>query len=124
MALEKNIIWRDKKRILGMPISFTRYALSYDRLYVTVGAINIRDDEVLLYRVRDISVRRSLWQRMANLGTVTVNTTDKSTPIVVLKNIKDPLIVKELIHENAEEMKIKRRIRLGETVNIDDDDLD
>ena len=64
MALEKNIIWRDKKRILGMPISFTRYALSYDRLYVTVGAINIRDDEVLLYRVRDISVRRSLWQRM------------------------------------------------------------
>ena len=124
MALEKNIIWRDKKRILGMPISFTRYALSYDRLYVTVGAINIRDDEVLLYRVRDISVRRSLWQRMANLGTVTVNTTDKSTPIVVLKNIKDPLIVKELIHENAEEMKIKRRIRLGETINIDDDDLD
>ncbi|MBE6543934.1 MAG: PH domain-containing protein [Ruminococcaceae bacterium] len=124
MALEKNIIWRDKKRILGMPISFTRYALSYDRLYVTVGAINIKDDEVLLYRVRDISVRRSLWQRMANLGTVTVNTSDKSTPIVVLKNIKDPLIVKELIHENAEEMKIKRRIRLGETINIDDDDLD
>ncbi len=124
MALEKNIIWRDKKRILGMPISFTRYALSYDRLYVTVGAINIRDDEVLLYRVRDISVRRSLWQRMANLGTVTVNTSDKSTPIVVLKNIKDPLIVKELIHENAEEMKIKRRIRLGETINVDDDDLD
>lgn len=124
MATEKNIIWRDKKRILGMPISFTRYALSYDRLYVTVGAINIKDDEVLLYRVRDISVRRSLGQRLFKLGTVTVNTSDKSTPVVVLKNIKDPLIVKELIHENAEEMKIKRRIRLGETVNVDDDDLD
>ena len=124
MATEKNIIWRDKKRILGMPISFTRYALSYDRLYVTVGAINIKDDEVLLYRVRDISVRRSLGQRLFKLGTVTVNTSDKSTPVVVLKNIKDHLIVKELIHENAEEMKIKRRIRLGETVNVDDDDLD
>ena len=124
MTNEKKIIWSDKKRILGMPISFTRYALSHDRLYISVGAINIRDDEVLLYRVRDISVRRSLWQRIAKLGTVTVNTSDKSTPVVVLKNIKIPLIVKELIHENAEEMKIKRKIRLGETVNIDDEDLD
>ena len=125
MANEKNIIWSDKKRILGMPISFTRYALSEDRLYITVGAINIKYDEILLYRVRDISVRRSLWQRLTKLGTVTVNTSDKSTPVVVLKNIKLPLVVKELIHENAEEMKIKRRIRLGEVVNIDDeDDLD
>ena len=124
MAEEKKIIWNDKKRILGMPISFTRYALSYDRLYITVGAVNLKYDEVLLYRVRDISVRRSLGQRMMKLGTVTVNTSDKSTPVVVLKNIKNPLIVKELIHENAEEMKIKRRIRLGELVNMDDDDLD
>ena len=125
MAAEKKMIWSDKKRILGMPISFTRYALSDDRLYLSVGAINIRDDEVLLYRVRDISVRRSLWQRMMKLGTVTVNTTDKSTPILVLKNIKNPLIVKELIHENAEEMKIKRRIRLGETITtIEEEELD
>jgi len=123
--MENRIIWKDKKRIMGMPISFTRYSLSSDRLYTSVGAVNIKDDEVLLYRVRDISVRRSLWQRMFKLGTVTVNTSDKSTPVVVLKNIKAPLIVKELIHENAEEMKIKRRIRLGEVVNIDDeDDLD
>lgn len=123
--MENRIIWKDKKRIMGMPISFTRYSLSSDRLYTSVGAVNIKDDEVLLYRVRDISVRRSLWQRIFKLGTVTVNTSDKSTPVVVLKNIKAPLIVKELIHENAEEMKIKRRIRLGEVVNIDDeDDLD
>ncbi len=116
MAGEKKILWSDKKRILGMPVSFTRYSLSEDRLYISVGAINLKDDEVLLYRVRDISVRRSLGQRIMKLGTVTVNTSDKSTPVVILKNIKDPLIVKELIHENAEEMKIKRRIRLGETV--------
>ena len=125
MAMENRIIWKDKKRIMGMPISFTRYSLSSDRLYTSVGAVNIKDDEVLLYRVRDISVRRSLWQRIFKIGTVTVNTSDKSTPVVVLKNIKDPLIVKELIHENTEEMKIKRRIRLGEVVNVDDDeDLD
>ena len=125
MSINIAYLWKDRKRWLGMPITFTRYALSEDRLFISVGLLNIKDDEVLLYRVRDISVRRSLWQRIFKLGTVTVNTSDKSTPVVVLKNIKDPLIVKELIHENTEEMKIKRRIRLGEVVNVDDDeDLD
>ena len=26
-------IWKDRKRILGMPITFTRYRLSEDRLF-------------------------------------------------------------------------------------------
>ena len=33
MAIERNdIIWKDRKRFLGMPLSFSRYALSEDRL--------------------------------------------------------------------------------------------
>ena len=49
-------IWKDKKRYFGMPISFTRYAMSEDRLFTSVGFLNIKDDEVLLYRVRDIDL--------------------------------------------------------------------
>ena len=30
-------IWKDRKRFLGMPLSFTRYALSEDRLFLSVG---------------------------------------------------------------------------------------
>ena len=44
-----NIIWKDRKRYLGMPLSFTRYSLSEDRLFLSVGFINLRDEEVLLY---------------------------------------------------------------------------
>ena len=57
-------IWRDRKRFLGMPLSFTRYALSEDRLFLSVGFFSIKDEEVLLYRVRDISSSRTLWQRL------------------------------------------------------------
>ena len=53
-------IWKDRKRFLGMPLSFTRYALSEDRLFLSVGFFSIKDDEVLLYRVRDITTSRSL----------------------------------------------------------------
>ena len=118
-------IWTDRKRYMGMPLSFTRYALSEDRLFLSEGLLSVKDEEILLYRVRDISVKRTLWQRMFGVGTITVASSDKSTPTVVLKNIQNPIEVKELIHENVEETKIKRRVRLGEIMSdVDDYDDD
>ena len=119
-------IWQDKKRYFGLPLSFTRYAMSEDRLFTSVGLLNLKDDEVLLYRVRDIDTKRTLWQRLFGVGTVTVMSSDKSMPNMVLKNIKNPMDVKELIHEQVEDMKIRRRVRFGEIMSADvdhDDDL-
>ena len=117
-------IWQDRKRYLGMPLSFTRYAMSEDRLFTSVGFLNIKDDEILLYRVRDIDTNRSLWQRLFGVGTVTIVSSDKTLPTLVLKNIKRPVEVKELIHRQVEDTKIKRRVRFGEIMgsNFEDDD--
>ncbi len=116
-------LWHDRKRILGLPLSFTRYALSEDRLFLKRGFMNVRQDEVVLYRVRDLRVSQSLWQRIFGVGTVTVVSTDKSIPELVLKNIRQPNEVKELIHEYVEKMKIERRMRVGEmSMDIDGDD--
>lgn len=124
-------IWRDRKRFLGMPLSFTRYALSEDRLFLSVGFLNIKDEEVLLYRIRDISSSRTLWQRLFGVGTVTVVSSDRTMPTMVLKNIKRPVAIKELLHNQVEEMKIRRRMRVGEVMGMqdynesgDDSDLD
>ena len=117
-------IWKDRKRYLGMPLSFTRYAMSEDRLFISVGLLSIKDDEILLYRVRDIDTQRSLWQRLFGVGTVTVISSDKTMPNMVLKNVKDPVSVKELIHKQVEEMKIKRRVRFGEIMGASVDDTD
>lgn len=121
--LNLNYLWQDRKRFLGMPLSFTRYALTEDRLFLSVGFFNVRDEEILLYRVRDISTSRTLWQKIFGVGTITVLSSDKSMPTLVIKNIKCPLATKELLHQQVEEMKIKRRVRLGEimTSNADDD---
>ena len=124
MSLTIEQLWHDRKRYFGLPISFTRYSLSEDRLFISVGFLNIKDDEILLYRVRDIDTSRSLWQRLFGVGTVTVMSSDKTMPTLVLQNIKDPVFVKELIHKQVEETKIKRRVRFGEIMTDADGDGD
>lgn len=125
MSITIESLWKDRKRYFGLPLSFTCYRLSEDRLFVSEGFLNIKDDEILLYRVRDIDTRRSLWQRLFGVGTVTVLSSDRTMPVLELKNIKDPLFVKELIHKQVEEMKIQRRVRFGEIMTAsDEEDLD
>ncbi len=116
-------IWKDRKRHLGLPLSFTRYALSEDRLFLSVGFFSIKDEEILLYRIRDISTSRSLWQRIFGVGTITVVSSDKTAPTLLLKNVKNPLDVKELLHRQVEEVKIRRRIRVGEIMTDVPEDL-
>lgn len=122
-------LWTDRRRRLGMPLSFTRYALSNDRLFLDTGLLNTQCDEILLYRVRDISLNISLFQRIFGVGSITITSSDRSLPTLVLKNIKRPREVKELIHNTVEKMKIERRMRVGEIMNYsydpdDDDDHD
>ncbi len=122
MSVHISFLWKDRKRFLGMPLSFTRYSLSEDRLFISQGFLSIKDDEILLYRVRDIDTKRMLWQRIFGVGTVTVLSSDKTMPSLVLKNVKDPIMVKELIHTQVEEAKIKRRMRFGEIMTDADGD--
>ena len=128
MSVTITSLWKDRKRYFGLPLSFTRYSLSDDRLFISEGFLTIKDDEVLLYWVRDIDTRRSLWQRLFGVGTITVISSDKTMPNLVLQNVKDPVMVKELIHNQVEDAKIKRRVRFGEIMtdaDVDDaDDLD
>jgi len=122
MLNEPEKIWKDRKRILGMPITFTRYSLSKDRLFLETGLLNTKAEEILLYRVRDISLSITLGQRIFGVGTIEIKSSDRTIPVLVLKNIKHPRQVKETIHSNVEAMKKERRMRVGEIIDSSDDD--
>ena len=117
-------LWQDRKRHLGMPISFTVYSLSEDRLFRETGLLNRTYEEVLLYRIRDISLKRSLWQMIFGVGTIIVHSSDKSSGTLEIENVKSPKQVKELIHQLVEESKTRRRFRFGEFDTIGDDNED
>ena len=74
----------------------------------------------MLYRIWDISSGRTLWQRLFGVGIVAVISSDRTMPTLVLKNIKRPLAIKELLHNQVEEMKIQRRMRVGEVMGMPD----
>ena len=118
-----NIVWSDKKRHLGLPLSFTKYSLSDDRLFRQTGAFNIHEEEVLLYRVSDISLTRSFGQRIFGVGTVCIQSSDKTCPHLDLVNISAPRAVKELIFEKVEAAKLARRMRTTEVLDDADDEF-
>ena len=110
------LIWSDRKRYFGLPLSFTKYAISEDRLFQTTGLLNLKFEEILLYRIRDLELKLTLGQRLFGVGSVMIHSSDKTMPTLELKNIKKPRQVKEMLYRQVEDCKDLRRMRTMEFV--------
>ena len=111
---DDKILWKDRKRWLGMPLSFTRYEVSEDRIIVRRGLLNTEVDETLIYRIMDIKLVRSLGQKIFGVGTVTLISTDKSCPELELKNIKQSDHVRKFLSKLIEQQRAARGITSSE----------
>ena len=114
-----NIIWTDKKRILGMPISFTRYSLvenpgDWSKIFVKSGFLSTTIEEINLYRVYDIKIHQSLGQKIFGVGTITLCSNDITTPVIELWNIKKPYEVRNLLAQKIEEARDEKGVRIWE----------
>lgn len=107
-------IWEGRKRHLGMPISFTSYKLTNERIFRKAGFLVVHIDQTMYYRVQDIQFSRSIGQWFFGVGTVTVISNDKSVPDLKLENIRDAERVKEIIHRNVEDVRAKMGIKPNE----------
>ncbi len=104
------ILWKDRKRILGMPISFTRYIIDDERLTCRIGLLNTRTNDVLLYRILDIKLVQSFGQKIFGVGSLTVYTADQSDNQILLKNIKKPEKVRRFLGDLVEAERNERRL--------------
>ncbi len=120
MAKEENvknpeIIWQDKKRpIFGLPLSFTTYTLYKDRLYTTIKFLSVHEDEVRLYRIFDITLTRSLFERLFGVGTIICHSADVSSPVIEIRNVKNPEMVRTKLSELVEKYRDEKNITAGE----------
>lgn len=103
--------WYDRKRLwCGLPWTFTKYGMSDDRLFVEKGLFNVRGMEVRLYRILNISIQRSLIQRIFGLGTIHLDSTDKDLSCFDIVNIKNSESVMEMISEAVEAERLRNRV--------------
>jgi len=124
MKTRDNSLWRDRKRIwCGLPWTFTIYELTDNRLFIERGFFNKQYDEVRLYRILDVGLSRSLIQRMFGLGTIRVQSSDKSMNDFELKNIKKSQDVIEVLSKQVEEERMSHRI-MGREIMTDFDEED
>lgn len=118
-----NVLWKDRKRtFLGLPWSFTKYKLTEERFIVETGFFSIKQEEVRLYRIMDVTLKKSLGQRIFGLGTIHCCSADKSTPEFDIKNIKKSDVVKDLLSNQIENQRSKKRIYGREYMISEDDD--
>ena len=120
-----DILWSDRKRHLGLPISFTKYSMSEDRLFVETGLLNLEQNEVRLYRALDLQLKRSLGQRLFGVGSIIVSSSDKSLGTFEIRNVKNSANVKEMLSVQVEQQRKANRVVGREFIDSDvDDDFD
>ena len=105
----RNVVWYDRKHYYGFPVSSVRYEISEDRLFYSTGILNQKYEQLQLYLIRDLSVTRTLGQRLCGVGNVIVTTVEGE--IITLENIRAPYHVKELIYNYMEEEKRRKWYR-------------
>ncbi len=95
-------LWRDRKRIMGMPLSFTVYEIDNDRLTLRKGLFRTETNEMLLYRILDVKLVRSFSQKLFGVGTITLFSADQTHRTLEIKNIKKPDAVRKFISKIVE----------------------
>ena len=106
----EEILWQDRKRYLGLPLSFTIYSFSKNKFYMKTGIFNTKSEEILLYRILDITYKQSFGQKVFGVGSVILNTADKTTPILEIRSIKTPDRVRKALSTLVEQRRDEKRV--------------
>lgn len=113
------IHWQDRKRYFGMPISFTKYYIlekegEWLKLFCETGFLSSHFEEVQLYKIEDFSINQTLGDKMFGVGTITIKSNDKTSPVFKVLRVKKPYKVYDLIAKLVARDRRDRNFRWGE----------
>ncbi|WOD61751.1 PH domain-containing protein [Niallia taxi] len=110
----------NKKGMLGkfeISIPQYNYELTTERLLINkVGVISTKKDEIELYKIKDVTVKQGMKEKLGGFGDIEIQSSDTSHPTYTIKRIKDPNNVKETIRCAVREIKNKMNISYKEEI--------
>lgn len=112
---------RKRTKLFALPLYFTTYTISEDKLTITSGFLSITIDDAYMYKIQDVRLTKSFLERIFKLGTITCYTGDTTHPELKLQHIKNASKIKDFILGASEEARRKRRTM--HTLDIDVDEM-
>lgn len=90
---EEKILWEGRPFLSLVE----RYVLTSERIKVTTGLLGRAIENYELIRVQDMDVQQNAGERLLGIGDVHIRGADPSNPELVLRNIRDPQEVYEIL---------------------------
>lgn len=119
--IELDILWEGKpsglwqRFLTSIHLNFTTYQITKDELIVTTGFFKKKTNTVELYMLKDPDTTESIYQRLLNIGTVSVvvdthGSAERVGTKVWLKNIQNPGQVRKVLRDAIEADVMERKI--------------
>ncbi len=90
---------------LLLEIYGARYRVTQERLFLNQGILRLTIDQTELIRVDDVRVYKTVVDRLFGLGSVEVLSTDASHPSAILRGVREPDHVAEIIRSRMRALR-------------------
>ncbi len=87
------------------------FELTSERVKITEGVFNKVTETLELYRVKDIEVRQPFFSRMLGVENIQVNTSDLSSPVILLEAIPKSVALADKMRNQVETVRMQKNVR-------------
>lgn len=119
--IDYEILWQGQpsglwERFLSLlHLNFTIYQITKDELIIKEGFFKRKTNTIELYTLKDPDLIEGIIQRFLNIGNLYVKVdshanSDKIQRSIVLRNIKEPEMVRKLLRDAIEDDVMERKI--------------
>lgn len=122
LLTEDRYVERKRWVFLGLPFTFTKYHIKENVITIDSGLLRKVENDCYMYKVQDVELTASLFERIVKIGTIICYTGDTTHPKLVLEHVRHAREIKNYILEASEEARMKRCTL--STLDIGASDLD
>lgn len=120
------MVYVEKKRLVffALPWTFTTYTVKDEVITIDSGCFTTTEDDCYMYKVQDVRLETSFWEKVFGLGSVICYTGDVTSAKLVLKHIRNAHEIKDFILQTSERERRKRRTLNTQNIGAMIDDPD
>lgn len=117
--------YKEKKRWLffGLPFTFTTYIIKDDKISIKEGLLRQKINDCYMYKVQDVTLIRSIMERIFGLGTIICYTGDVTHPELKFTHIKKSGEIKEYLFKASEDARMKKRTINTLDIGVEENEL-